>query len=207
MNKRSILFIIVFMIMVCSVLVLNRLADFLVIKDQGLAKHADVIIVLGGESKGERTEKAVELYKKGIANKLLFTDGTGRYGQRKNIDNMVDLARKLGVPKNAIWKETKAHSTYQNAEFTKKILLDNHWKSAVVVTTIWHTKRSKFAFDMVYSDSSIRLSYAAAEDKQFQTVNSWWLDGQERKIVVKEWAKLIYYSVRYGVMENVYKLA
>lgn len=50
------------------------MANYLISEDQPV--KSDVIIVLGGEAGGERTEKAVTLYKSGVSHQLLFSDGT-----------------------------------------------------------------------------------------------------------------------------------
>jgi uncharacterized SAM-binding protein YcdF (DUF218 family) len=175
---------------------LQKTADYLTVNDTVQGK-ADVLIVLGGEVEGERTERAVELYKKGLSDKLLFSDGTHLSWRIKAVEEMTALAKKLGVPPDHIYTEERSRSTYENALYTKEILLKNHWSSAVVVTTEWHTKRSKYIFDKVYQGSGIKLYYMGAKDKQFDSLKDWWKDGEKQQVILSEWAKLIVYWIKY----------
>ena len=75
-------------------------------------EHADVIVVLGGES-GQRVIGAAELYHQGVAPKV-FVTGSGDGGL---------IVRRLGmagVPDAAC--ESQSRSTYENAVLTKKAL-------------------------------------------------------------------------------------
>jgi uncharacterized SAM-binding protein YcdF (DUF218 family) len=174
---------------------LQSMASYLTAEDTPV--KSDVIIVLGGETEGERTEKAVTLYKAGMAHQLLFSDGTTLSWRTRAIDEMIALAQKLGVPDQAIFREERSRSTYENALYTKEILEKKHWKSAIIVTTDWHTRRSRFIFDKVYQNSGIKLTFVGAKDKQFDSLNEWWLDSEKQQTVLTEWAKLLVYYLRY----------
>jgi uncharacterized SAM-binding protein YcdF (DUF218 family) len=174
---------------------LQAMGNYLLSEDQPV--KSDVIIVLGGETEGERTERAVTLYKSGMAHQLLFSDGTTLSWRIHAIDEMIALARELGVPEQAIFREERSRSTYENALFTKEILEKKHWKSAIIVTTNWHTRRSRFIFDKVYQNSGIRLTYVGAKDKHFASLSEGWLDPEKQQTVLTEWAKLFVYYIRY----------
>ncbi len=199
MRKRTIVLILlaagVLALLVFHQSLLQKMADYLIVKDN--AVKSDVIIVLGGETDGERTEKAVQLYKAGYAPRLLFSDGTQLSWRTQAIDEMVALAAKLGVPASAIVKEQKSRSTYENALYTKEILQQHHWNSAVVVTTVWHTRRSQWIFDKVYRSSGIKLTYAGAADHQISDYSGWWKDSEKQQTILTEWAKLVVYRIRY----------
>lgn len=158
---------------------------------------SDVIIVLGGETLGERTTRAVELYHKGVAPRLLFSDGTSLSWRTRAIDEMVALAKKMEVPDQAIYREARSRSTYENAFYSKEILLKNHWNSAVVVTTYWHSKRAKMTFDHVFRGSGITLTYATAGDRLHPSLERWWDDSEKQQVVLTELAKLMIYWLKY----------
>lgn len=174
---------------------LQSVADFLIADET--AEKSDAIIVLGGEIKGERTKRAVELYNQGFAGTLIFSDGTDLSWRTKAVDEMVVLASELGVPDAAIKKETDSRSTYENAVYSKELMLDNGLKSAIVVTTDWHSKRSKFIFDKVFAGSEIKLTYANAPDDRIDSLEEWWQDSEKQQIVLTEWAKFIVYWLKY----------
>lgn len=174
---------------------LQSVADFLITDET--AVKSDAIIVLGGEIKGERTKRAVELYNQGLAGTLIFSDGTDLSWRTKAVDEMTALASQLGVPDVAIKKETDSRSTYENAFYSKKVVLDSGFKSAIVVTTDWHSKRSKFIFDKVFEGSNIKLTYANAPDDRIDSLKDWWKDSEKQQIVLTEWAKFIVYWLKY----------
>lgn len=174
---------------------LQSVADFLIADET--AEKSDAIIVLGGEIKGERTKRAVELYNQGLAGTLIFSDGTDLSWRTKAVEEMSALASELGVPDEAIKKETDSRSTYENAVYSKKLMLDSGLKSAIVVTTDWHSKRSKFIFDKVFAGSEIKLTYANAPDDRIDSLEDWWQDSEKQQIVLTEWAKFIVYWLKY----------
>lgn len=174
---------------------LQSVADFLITDET--AVKSDAIIVLGGEIKGERTKRAVELYNQGLAGTLIYSDGTDLSWRTKAVDEMTALASQLGVPDVAIKKETDSRSTYENAFYSKKVVLDSGFKSAIVVTTDWHSKRSKFIFDKVFEGSNIKLTYANAPDDRIDSLKDWWKDSEKQQIVLTEWAKFIVYWLKY----------
>ncbi|KEF38897.1 hypothetical protein M670_01713 [Schinkia azotoformans MEV2011] len=174
---------------------LQSVADFLIADET--AEKSDALIVLGGEIKGERTKRAVELYNQGFAGTLIFSDGTDLSWRTKAVDEMIVLASELGIPDTAIKKETDSRSTYENAVYSKKLMLDNGFKSAIIVTTDWHSKRSKFIFDKVFAGSDIKLTYANAPDDRIDSLRDWWQDSEKQQIVLTEWAKFIIYWLKY----------
>jgi uncharacterized SAM-binding protein YcdF (DUF218 family) len=199
MKKRRWLFIsiaLTFIVLYAShPMYLTWMFDYLVVKEK--PKRADVIIVLGGELKGERTREAVRLYKEGMGKKLLFSDGTDLSWRTKAIEEMTDLAKELGIPKEAIVKEAASKSTFENAKYTLKIMKQHNWKSAIIVTTNWHTRRSQYIFEKIYQNSGIQLTYAAAPDPHHKSFANWWKDSEKQQVVLTEWAKLLIYWLKY----------
>jgi len=159
-------------------------------------KRSDVIIVLGGELNGERTRKGAELYKQGIAPKLMLSDGTMMSWRTAAITEMHDLAVLEGVDPNDILHEEKSRSTYENAVYTKERMLELGLTSALVVTSDWHGQRSRYIFDKVYEGSGIVLSYCGTPDAR-SDFTDWWKDGEKQQVVLTEWAKRFIYWVRY----------
>ena len=99
-------------------------------------EHADVIVVLGGES-GQRVVGAAELYHRGVAPRV-FVTGSGDGGL---------IARRLemaGVPGVAF--EAESRSTYENAVMTRKALEASAPRSVMLVTSWYHTGRALAVF-------------------------------------------------------------
>jgi uncharacterized SAM-binding protein YcdF (DUF218 family) len=126
----------------------------------------DVIIVLGGgirengelvPTAQERVEKAVELYKKNVARKILMS---GRYGIsikyipiKTEAKAMKEHAMSLGVPEEDILTEETSRDTLGNAYFTKtKFLEPRGWKNIMVITTNFHLERAKAFFTKILGE-------------------------------------------------------
>jgi uncharacterized SAM-binding protein YcdF (DUF218 family) len=112
----------------------------------------DIIIALGvdpskyGKQKIQlRVRKAVELYKRGVSRKILFTGGnTSEMGVEA--EYMRKLAIDLGVPAKAIILEKRAMHTVGNAYYCKPILKKLRVKTAVLVTSPQHMPRAAYIF-------------------------------------------------------------
>lgn len=140
-------------------------------------KPSDVIIVLSGDE--GRLEKAADLYHQGYAKKVLLSkvDGDGM--------RLTDAYR-LGIPDDAIIRENEATSTYTNALYTKKLVLDAGFKSAIVVSSDYHMRRSKLIFDRVYKDSGVSFTYVASKRNE----TPWYLDRMNLLATATEYIKL-----------------
>lgn len=118
------------------------------------ARPSEVLVVLGArvEESGAasptlraRTEHAVTLYRKGLAPRLLFSGGVGRFGASE-ASVARDLAVQLGVPREACLLEEQSHSTAENAAFSAAVLEAHGLRSVVVVTDPYHLPRAKERF-------------------------------------------------------------
>lgn len=164
----------------------SLLAKLLVVEDR-LTK-ADVLITLGGDS--EREIYAAELYRLGLAPKIIMS------GCGSSASKMANKAIKAGVDAGDILLEEYAESTYENALYSKEIVLAQNFKSAIIVTSPYHMRRTKLAFERVFKNTGVKLLYSPTKDSGFN------VDGQckserDRTIVKREYIKLIYYWFRY----------
>ncbi len=106
--------------------------------DSGKFASADVIIVLGGGN-NERPLRAAELFRQHVAPRIIHT-GEGDDGINR------ELLREAGVPAKAIEIENKSTTTRENAEFTIKLLRAEKVRSAVLVTSWYHSRRALETF-------------------------------------------------------------
>lgn len=153
--------------------------------DSGPVK-ADALIVLGGGSY-ERPKRAAELFHQQAAPRLIVSG----FGDCE-INRRILIG--AGVPGRAIQTEPKSRTTRENAEFTVQLLRRQKVKSAIVVTSWYHSRRALECFEhyapeiQFYSRPSY-YAYARAE---------WRREGISRRIRW-EYPKLLGYWVRYGV--------
>lgn len=173
-----------------SLLVLLGLAGLLFPReiltvDSGPVK-ADALVVLGGGFH-ERPERAAELFKQGVAPRVICS-GLG------DCDSNRQLLIRAGVPAADVWTEDKSRNTHENAEFTVALLRAQHLQSAIIVTSWYHSRRALRSFkhaapEIHFFSRPAYSGYARAD---------WKLNGI-RKYVKSEYLKLLGYWVRYGV--------
>ena len=70
-----------------------------------------------------------------------------------------------------------------------KIMKEGKFNSAILVTSSYHTKRTKMIFQRACQKDHIELlvSYPIMDSSQ------WWKNGSERKMVIYELVKLVWY--------------
>jgi uncharacterized SAM-binding protein YcdF (DUF218 family) len=155
-------------------------------------RKADVIVVLGGDS-GERVEQAASLYRAGFAPYMLVTGGQ-LYRNISQAGVMKDHAVELGVPSDRIILENKAESTYDNAIYSKKIMEEHGFRSALVVSSNYHMQRVKFIFRKVFKNSGTTLIYCAAREPKFNP-NRWWNNNKSVMYTITEYIKFLGYAL------------
>jgi uncharacterized SAM-binding protein YcdF (DUF218 family) len=153
--------------------------NFLVVNQE--PKHSDVIIVLSGDT--GRVEYGVELFHSGIADRILFTGGNETEG-------MISLARSLGVPPDAILIDNLSHTTFDNAENTADVMRIKGFKSAVAVTSAYHTRRAGIMLERFFK--GFDLTVCAVPYDNSLSLN-WWKSPTTAEKVIAEYLKLAYY--------------
>lgn len=81
-----------------------------------------------------RINHAVSLFKNHYAPKIVMSGGTDKSDNVNEAETMKTIAMKDGVPASDILLEDKSTSTYQNLEFSQKILNKAVLHSAIIVT-------------------------------------------------------------------------
>jgi uncharacterized SAM-binding protein YcdF (DUF218 family) len=147
---------------------------------------ADVIVVLGGGSH-ERPERAAELFRQRAAPRILIS-GAGD----DEINRQILL--QSGVPAGAIEVEDKSMTTRENAEFSIELLRAEKIRSAILVTSWYHSRRALKTFGHYAPEIKFysRPSYFAfARD-------DWKKLGINKRMRL-EFLKLPGYWIRYGI--------
>lgn len=154
--------------------------------DSGPVASADVIILLGGGNH-ERPARAAELFQQHVAPRILHT-GEGD----DDINRRLLLAD--GVPARAIEIENQSTTTHENAEFTIRRLRAENVRSAVLVTSWYHSRRALATFRHYAPEIKFysRPTYYAFDR------GDWSRLGINKKMRL-EFVKLPAYWIRYGV--------
>jgi hypothetical protein len=106
-----------------------------------LAKH-DAIVVLGcpnaddggvGDCQAARADIAVALMNAGLGDRFI-TSGAAVHNMWIEADTLADLLVARGVPDGSITREEMAQHTDENIAFSTRIMAENGWETALVVS-------------------------------------------------------------------------
>src|SRR5687767_13920802 len=88
--------------------------------------------------------------------------------------------------------------TYGEAVATRDLVVAQHLKSVLVVTSPYHTRRSLATFRKVLG-GGVAVGVVASSGTSPARPDRWWAQGYDRAYVAYEWAAALYYQVRFGV--------
>lgn len=113
-------------------------------------QSADVAIVLGaGTANGEvtpvfqeRINHGIWLYQNGYVHTLIMTGGIGEGNEESDAWIAKQYAIEQGVPESVILLEEKSTITQENIKNAKKIMEENSYYTAIIVSDPLHMKRA-----------------------------------------------------------------
>jgi len=128
-------------------------------------KTYDYGIVLGGMSVNDedmnrvqfyrgvdRLIQTIDLYKRGVIKKIIFTGGSGRllHPEMKEGEELKPYILKMGVKEEDLYVENESQNTRQNAVFTKELIdKEKLTGSYLLITSAFHMRRSLGCFKKV----------------------------------------------------------
>lgn len=142
----------------------------------------DAIVAISGGDTNARVDTAIELFKNGWSNKLIFAGAAKDKTGPSNAIVMRFRAIESGVPEEAIIIDEYSETTKQNATNTQEIFNDNNIQSIILVTSPYHQKRASLEFEKNTNVSV--FNYPVVDDKDWPltwwtTPKGWWLAGSE----------------------------
>ena len=179
---------------------LKKLGYFLIFEQE--PQRVDLIVVLNGRDT-ERSLAAVDLYNQGYSNLIVITrkakePGSDEFWKRvgNHFDGRIFFQRAIeamGVPKDSFMMiEGEVTSTYDEALAVKKFLKRNGYKSMILVTSKWHSRRAYLTFKSVLEKDHVTITIYPTKYDTFDS-RTWWKIGIDAKSVFSEYGKLLYY--------------
>jgi uncharacterized SAM-binding protein YcdF (DUF218 family) len=151
-------------------------------------ERADLVVVLGGDSYGDRVRKAAELVREGYAPRVLVSGASGFYGVHE-CDLAIPYAVKAGYPESYfLHAEHDARSTEEEARSLLPFLSSLGARRVLLVTSDYHTRRSGRLFRA--AAPAVQFIVVAARGPEFSP-DAWWRSRQGRKIALLEWLKTV----------------
>lgn len=197
MEKLKIFLIIIILIAGSVFTPLVQLAGSpLAVKDP--LKKADAVVVISGgwASKNQLGKSTLERYQYGLKlfqknySKYLLLSGGNLKGTPSEAEEMAEMAITDGFPNESIIIEGNSETTWENALFVKRLLLERHLNSVILVTSPYHMLRAKTMFN----DLGINVIAAPVPDSEFN-----FSLGTENlriaKLILLEYVKLALYKV------------
>jgi uncharacterized SAM-binding protein YcdF (DUF218 family) len=149
------------------------------------AAHADAIVVLGDDNfYADRATHAAELFRQGVA-PIVVASGR-RLRPNAGIAELIehDLVER-GVPKEKVLRFAhEGASTVEEAVAVTKFAEDHRWKSVVIVTSNYHTRRVRYVYRKLVS-GRMNVSVASARDGDFDP-ERWWEKGKSTRLFARE---------------------
>lgn len=117
-------------------------------------QKADVAVVLGNQVRRsgapsarlrERLDRALEVYRQGLAPKIIVSGGLGREGFAE-AEVMRDYLLAHGVPADAVIVDNDGVDTYRTALNARRIMAGQGMNSAIVISQYYHIPRTRLAF-------------------------------------------------------------
>jgi uncharacterized SAM-binding protein YcdF (DUF218 family) len=150
------------------------------------SRQADAIVLLGGGS-GERPSRAAELFRAGVAPRILVSGAGDADGNRL-------LLMHRGVPASAISLEPDSKTTRENALLSIPLLRAAGAKKIIIVTSWYHSRRALHCFRHYAPDLTF---YSCPSYHGF--ARSDWSQEHLRRRIRAEYLKTIGYWLFYGV--------
>ncbi len=164
-------------------------------------RRADVIYVFAG-GVSERPAYGAELFKRGYAPRVAVAGVLISYDLLAfgKVVNEGEINRKVllrhGVPAGKIIQIWRGTSTMEEVTALKKLMNSNGWKSAILVSSPFHTRRIRFSVKKVFGNGDYRFSYVPTPHPIIRP-DSWWREEEGLIMVSNEYLKLIYYHLKF----------
>jgi uncharacterized SAM-binding protein YcdF (DUF218 family) len=183
---------------------LNAWARWFIVEDR--VQRADAAVALSGGD-GERLHAAIALYRQRQAGAVLIVGPdqpllkvyTGEDSLTQGEAKRRIVVRR-GVPADSAIVRVGAHSTWDEARLTLEEARAHGWKSIVIVTDPYHTRRARATFRKVFRGEPVRIiAHHLPPGRTVFRPEKWWRRELDTMAVLTETIKTVFYAYRYRV--------
>ena len=173
---------------------LGALGRLLIVSDP-LAK-ADAILVLSGDfPASQRMLHAAELWRAGYAPRVVLSAQMADWQTKEDHLTWRFARKKRLLPEDAlVVVPHQADSTLEEAEALIPFVREKGYRSIILVTSNFHTRRSRMIFQRRWSRGGIRVIVSAAPSWGFDP-DRWWTRRADSRTFLLEWTKTLWYFV------------
>lgn len=184
--------IIMLILCLCISIPLFLSRPFLVTESPAIEGPIDAIIVLGG-GRGSRVSHALQLAHTHPPKFMIMTGDS--YFDTTVPHLMGDYAINRGFPAPKILHETQSHSTLDHPKNILPLLQENHIKRVVIVTSLFHTRRSARVFRRYFNQHAPDMTWYITGSPDGIDYQSWWRHHEMIETIGFEWIKSLYYML------------
>lgn len=163
-------------------LFLNSLARALIRRD--VVQSADVVIALSGDARCVREKYAAELYRRGLARKIFVGGLPLAWGVHTG-----DAAKRFlvqhGIPAADVIVLKDPWNTRLEADLLVQQMRQNGWRSVIVVTDLFHSRRATYTIEAVARDVQVFSQPIPREQSRWQP-EGWWARRYDVGLTVRE---------------------
>jgi len=152
-------------------------------------EESDLIVALGGDLRCERERRAAELYNQGLGSKIVVNGlqyswgvHTAEAGRR--------FVVKQGIPERDVLMTCDTYNTRTEAQELIKLMRQNRFKSAIIVTSSSHSRRALYTIERAAPDLKFYSSPVPARPPEWQPQN-WWTRRGDVYITIREFLSWI----------------
>lgn len=200
MNKRNKLILLLIIVFILQFPLfykfwLGQMGGWLIYQDK--LEKADAILVLGG-GRSERILEGAKLYREKYANYMMMT---GEFEEIMSgpVYHWALQGRKLasrhGVPWDRMIPIIDSKSTHDDATLSLAECREHNFKSLIVVSEPYHTKRSFYVFKKVFKNSGIKVMIYPVQDSWY-TRDNWYFSEKALISTIEEYIKFVYYKLK-----------
>jgi uncharacterized SAM-binding protein YcdF (DUF218 family) len=210
MRRAKLIFLVIVAIAILQLIashqsILKAVGEYLIFQ-QAPPQQADVIVILANwDDTIIRVRTGADLYKAGVA-KMIFVprmeqmrglEEIKKQGINipENRDLVLTILQGLGVPLYAI--ETSVQevtNTWDEAQEVRNLIEHKGYKSVVLVTSKYHSRRAYLIFQDALKGKATVISVSCPYDSS--DPESWWKRDEDAKKVLMEYPKLLVYYWR-----------
>jgi len=209
-SLRRVAFLLILLVVSCSLFlfryhILDYIGTYLIVADP--LEQVDAIVVLSGDPVS-RCQTAADLFLQGWASRVLITKGARPYEReqlrRYGIQELEPHEKCLtvltfnAVPEHVIEiLDGYNESTIDEVQTLHRRLQAPGLQRLMIVTSNFHTRRSRMLFRRALSGDGIQVSVQATPPNFIFDPHDWWTRRYDRKILLGEYQKFFFYALRY----------
>ena len=169
-------------------------------------QKSDALLVLAGGEPG-RAWGAAELYDQRMAEYVIVTKDKPTFEEdelkKRGIElvdgreNYIRVLRGMGVPGNKIVAiDTPTDDTFEELQRVRELCLERNWKSLIIVTANYHTRRARMAARYIFA-RDFQVSVVGTTHGGMNP-DTWWKSRSDLRTFLIEFEKLVAYTLYIG---------